>query len=246
MMDDIRPRQGLERRDYTAPVRRPAVHAPRPEPRPDHPPIPAQPAPVPEYHRPPLQPVATPHHHRPAVHQQPQHHSQNSAKKRLGKRYFGVAAALVLAIGLFTAGYIFKSKAPVNSLPQSVVAKANFNVYFPSPMPSGYIYVKKTATFQIGDVFFRFANGLKSVTVREEPLPAKKPDLSLYKGYTTFSSDTGQAAMGTSFGQPVAVVVTPTTVITFNTSGGVSPRDLKSAINNLHNIGSSNQGVTNG
>lgn len=246
MMDDIRPpRQGFERRDYTAPVRRPAAHVPRPEPV--HHPIPVQPAPTPQYHRPALEPVAAPQHHHHAATHEPRHNNNpHGAPKRLGRRYFAVAAAFVLAIGLFTAGYIFKSKAPVNSLPSSVVTKANFNVYFPSPMPSGYIYVNKTATFQIGDVFYRFANGLKSVTVREEPLPAKKPDLSLYKGYTAFSSTVGQAAMGTSFGQPVALVVTPTTVITLNTSGGVTPQDLKSAINNLRNIGSSSQGATNG
>ena len=104
-------------------------------------------------------------------------------------------------------------------------------------MPPGYIYVSKTATFQIGDVFYRFANGLKSVTVREEPLPPQKPDLNLYKSYTRFTTSIGQAAMGTSFGQPVAVILTPTTIITMNTSGGVTSQDLHTAINNFRNIG---------
>ncbi len=247
MMDDIRPpRQDLQRRDYTAPVRRPAPHPEQPARQPAQPhATPVQSYPTAQYHRPEPEPA----YHQPPAHQPPRnqhHHASTRAPKRLGRRYAVIAAILIVAAGVFTAGYIFKSKTPDKTLPSAVVAKANFIVFFPSPMPSGYIYVSKTATYQIGDIFYRFANGSKSVTVREEPLPSKKPNLTLYKGYTIFNSKIGQAAMGASFGQPVAVVVTPTTIITLNTGGGVAPKDLKTAIDNLHNIGSSSQGVSNG
>lgn len=250
MMDDIRPpRRDLERRDYTMPERRPEEHRPHPVHHPAHhepanlqtsPP----PQPSPPYHHSLAKPSAHPSfHHTVSQHQM---HAPKRWRPRLAMRYVAVAAALIISIGLFTAGYVFKTNTPDKTIPVAVVKKANFDVFFPSPMPSGYIYVSKTATFQIGDVFYRFADGLKSVTVREEPLPAKKPNLALYKGYTVFNAGAGQAALGTSFGQPVAVIVTPTTVITMNTSGGVSVDELKTAISNLHNIGSSSQGVNNG
>lgn len=108
-------------------------------------------------------------------------------------------------------------------------------------MPAGYIYMKDTATFQIGQVFYKFANGKKKVTVNEQPLTQNKPDLSLLAGYTLFDSPVGKAAVGTNLGEPTAVVVTDTTVITMNSIGGVSRQDLTSAINNLKNIGQRNQ-----
>jgi hypothetical protein len=75
------------------------------------------------------------------------------------------------------------------------------------------------------------------VTVNEQPLPETKPDLNLLAGYTQFDSPAGKAAIGMDLGEPAAVVVTPTTVITMHCVGGVSKDDLKTAVNNLKNIG---------
>src|SRR5581483_5795201 len=192
MMDDFRPsRESLERHDYSAPVRQPAAHPPRQQSMPPssetpiHQPPPHQPAAHPHhvYHRPPVSPPLQP---QPAASRQPAH----KTSKKPGLRYLGVAIGLILAAGLFTAGYIAKSHKPDKTIPQAVVSQAKYNVYFPSPMPSGYTYVSKTATFQVGSVFYRFADGLKSVTVREEPMPAKKPNLSLYAVYVNDSTTT--------------------------------------------------------
>lgn len=104
-------------------------------------------------------------------------------------------------------------------------------------MPAGYTYMKDTATFQIGQVYYKFSDGRKRVTVKEEPIADTKPNLNLLAGFTQFDSPIGKAAIGTSVGQPTAVIVTNTTVITMNTFGGVSQNDLRTAINNLKNIG---------
>lgn len=153
------------------------------------------------------------------------------------KKTAGIVAGLAIAGGLIAGGYSLKSSGSANTLPASVTQQAKFDVFFPSPMPPGYTYMKDTATFQIGQVFYKFSSGRKRVTVREEPLNGNKPNLDLLSGYTRLSSPIGQAAIGTSVGQPTAVVVTNTTVITMNSIGGVTQDDLKAAINNFKNIG---------
>lgn len=142
-----------------------------------------------------------------------------------------------IAAGLFAAGYSLKSKKVQNGIPASITAQAKYDLYFPSPMPTGYTYMSDTATFQIGQVFYKFADGRKRVTVNEQPVTGDKPDIKNLVGYTPFSSPAGKAAIGSSFGHPIVVVITPTTVITMNTTGGVSPDTLKAAAQNLKNIG---------
>lgn len=106
-------------------------------------------------------------------------------------------------------------------------------------MPSGYGYMKDTATFQIGEVFFKFSNGKKKVTVKEEATPDPAPNLSLYTGYNQYDLPIGKAVIGKSLGEPVAIVLTTHTVITLNGVGGTTPDDLLSAAKNLQIIGQS-------
>jgi hypothetical protein len=214
-MEDIRRPDRPQRRDYAIPAQ-PAhrPHAP-------HPPHPQQPV----------------HHQTP---QPPTHHQPKAHRRYGGKLLIGGGAAAI-AIGLFAGGYLLKSSNTANTIPPSIVKQANFDVYFPSPMPPGYTYMKDTATFAIGDVFYKFSNGTKRVTVKEQPINGNKPDLNLLVGYTQFDLPFGRAAVGTSIGQPAAVVVTNTTVISLNGVGGVTQNDLKAAINNFKNIGQNTQ-----
>lgn len=187
-----------------------------------------------------------PVYHRPPV-KQPVN-AQPAPPKTKGKPGLKLFTALVcLAVGglLVAAGYAFKSSEDPKTLPAQVTSRADYSVYFPSPMPDGYTYMKDTATFQIGQVFYKFSNGLKRVTVKEEPAPNPAPNLSLLAGYNQFDAPVGKAAVGTSaFGQPTAVVVTPTTVITLNGTGGVTGDELMTAIKNLKNIGRSSERKT--
>ncbi|HSW79004.1 MAG TPA: hypothetical protein VLF88_03260 [Candidatus Babeliales bacterium] len=267
-MDDIRRPQKPQRRDYAIPVRRMdpthRPHTPADHVQPHHS-QPVQPTQTPvEQASPRPGYTAHPAHH--PSHQEAPHHraeqptqmertyqSQPSAvvppappkaKRRIFKPVLLIALPFIAA-ALFAAGYSFKSKKVDNTIPPKITQQANFTVYFPSPMPSGYTYMSDSATFQIGQVFYKFSHGSKRVTVKEEPMPQTKPDLNLLAGYSQFDTAVGKVAMGNTFGETTAVVVTPTTVITMNTTGGVRPDELKSAIDNLKNIGQNNQ-KTNG
>jgi hypothetical protein len=159
-------------------------------------------------------------------------------KVKLTKKSLSIMAAIIIAATTaFGAGYLLKGSNDSDGIPASITRQVNYDLYFPAPMPAGYTYMKDTATFQIGQVFYKFANGKKRVTVNEQPLPDPKPDLNKLEGYTQFKSPVGLAAIGTDLGEPTAVVVTPTTVITMHCIGGVSQEDLKTAITNLKNIG---------
>jgi hypothetical protein len=240
-MDDIRRPQPPVRRDYALPADRPPTQFRQPAvsdyiPTPATPPVPAHPA-----HHHSQTPYHQPVHHAPAVHQSPQPlpaaHPQPAKNKKRGKMLSVTAGVLLTAAAIFGAGWMLKGTSSSQTIPQSITRQVNFSLYFPAPMPPGYTYMKDTATFQIGQVYYKFASGAKRVTVMEQPMPAKKPDLGLMSGYSLFNSAVGKAAVGDSFGQPAGVVLTPTTVITFHTVGNVSQQELKTAINNLKNIG---------
>lgn len=247
-MDDIRRPQHLKRRDYAIPAGRPPVRA--------HPQSPHQPSrphhSIPHHHpqaNPYPQPITTPvHHQAPATppprvdqpHQPIQPATTRVHSKRLklsGKAMSIIAAVIVAGAAIFGAGYLLKGSNDSKGIPASITRQVNYDLYFPSPMPGGYIYMKDTATFQIGQVFYKFANGKKRVTVNEQPMSDPKPNLSKLPGYTQFQSPVGPAAIGSDLGEPTAVVLTPTTVITMHCVGGVNSGDLKTAVNNLKDIG---------
>jgi hypothetical protein len=250
-MDDIRRPQHLKRRDYTASSGRPAAlpqpHHPPNHSSPDHQPHSPQ---QPPHHFPNhnVQPTVSAPTHQPPdplVHPHQQSlqaapapaHARPRSKNKISKKLTVVIAILLAAAAIFGAGYLLKGSNDSNGIPASITRQVNYDLYFPSPMPPGYIYMKDTATFQIGQVFYKFANGKKRVTVNEQPMPETKPNLNLLAGYTQFQSAVGKAAIGTSVGEPTAVVLTPTTIITMHCIGGVSQDDLKTAIGNLKNIG---------
>jgi hypothetical protein len=246
-MDDIRRPHQPQRRDYALPAGRPPAPQPhhRPHPAPAHqsgyrPQLAQAPEYQPHYPQPPVPPA---HHQplQPAAAHHPAAPQKTKTSKRFGSKLSIAAGGLIAAVAIFGAGYLLKGTGPQDTIPSSITRQVNYSLYFPSPMPPGYTYMKQTATFEIGDVFYKFSNGTKRVTVKEEPLNGNKPDLSLLAGYARFDLPFGQAAIGTSIGQPAAVVVTNSTVISLNGVGGVTQNDLKAAINNFKNIGQNTQ-----
>jgi hypothetical protein len=189
-----------------------------------------QPEPEPQFYRPgPYNPQSQP----------PQPQPKGEAKKTKKSPVLKILTAMVVLVtgaSLVYFGYFLKSSTSGNSIPPKIVQQAGFPVYFPSPMPNGYTYMKDTATFQIGQVFYKFANGSKRVTVNEQPLPEQPPKLDL-PGYQQFNATVGKATVGATYGVSSAEVIAGKTLISLNSSGGVTQDELKAAINSLKNIG---------
>jgi hypothetical protein len=241
-MDDIRRPQNLSRRDYSVPAHRPGPRPAPPRHAPAHLPSPASMPHAQLQGQPhtPAQPATAPHPHQSHHQPQIQTTARTKPKKRLklsGKLISVVGGIIIAAAAIFGAGYMLKGSSDSKGIPASITRQVNYDLYFPSPMPSGYTYMKDTATFQIGQVYFKFSHGKKRVTVIEQPMTDPKPNLSKLPSYTSIPSPVGQAAIGTEVGQPTAVVLAPATIITMHTVGGVSPDELKAAVANLKDIG---------
>lgn len=251
-MDDFRRRYDAPRRDYGLPARPPAPAQPV---NPSNPPVPQphhqtphrqQPAHHPEHTSRPQastdsfsspdfleQPIPR---HTPAP--QPAHHPA-PAKPRAklnSKPLKLVAAALVLIIAPLAVYHLSSAPKIKTVLPADLAKQANFSLYYPSPLPAGYVYEKTLGTYKNGQAYYMFSKGSRHIIVREQPVGSKPTDLSLLGGISRFSSPIGKAAIGTDTGQTAAIVATDTTLITINSNGYVPKDDITSAINNMEII----------
>lgn len=244
-MDDIRRPYRGERRDYALPQHRPsppsdlrpARPAPSPVPRVHHP------APDSHNHQPPQPAVhhTPPIHSRPVQHHTPQHqpirHTAARAKRRrLPKLSLNkpVVLATILAGAAIFGGYLLlKPDKQKVFTPASLAKQSSFSFYYPSPLPAGYAYVNNINTFQDGQAYYMLGKGNKHIIVHEQSASGSKLDTSSLSDPVNFTAAGGQAALGNVAGQPSGLVLTGSTFITLNTTGGVSPADLAALVNNL-------------
>ncbi len=254
-MDDIR-RPDPQRRDYSLPRAKytpdtspSAPPAPQPEvqPQPQQPIHVAQ-APAPVVEQPPITPVITDTTpaYTPAPPQdivrtpyqapapQPQPAAEPKAKVVHFFPYKYVAAGLVVLLILGAAGYFVTRPAKKAGFTADQLAKkSTFNFYYPQPIPSGYAYVTEQNAFQDGQAYFMIGKGGKHIVFHEKqsnqtaisPTSLAKPQ--------TVDTPVGKAVIGTVAGQPAANVLAGSTLISVNTTGGVTQDEVKTAVKSL-------------
>lgn len=226
MDEDLRDRFKVPRRDYTAP--QPRYRPPRTEPAPAthqppsghhassrHQTVPSQP----------MFPLAA---EQPAPRPAPHHYHRT---KRHSFRKWLIAILILGVLGGGAAAvYFYKFNKSASPIPASEVNKATFPVYYPTTLPLGYLYKPGSATSQSGLLLFKITSGSKIIAFTEQAAPAKPLDLSLLKGFNRIDAPVGSAALGSSLGQPVAIVSTRTTLVNLSTSGGASQDELRNLI----------------
>jgi hypothetical protein len=142
--------------------------------------------------------------------------------------------AAVLAVAAVFGGWLMLKPDKVKTFtPASLAKQAGFGFYYPSPLPSGYSYVNNINTFQGGQAYYMLGSGSKHIIVHEQPSSGSSLNLATLSNPVTFQAAGGKAAIGNVTGQPAGLVLTGSTLITFNTTGTVAPADLAAAINNL-------------
>lgn len=110
--------------------------------------------------------------------------------------------------------------------PATVVKQAGFPLYYPSPLPLGYGYQEGSAEVSNGLVTYRIKDGNNLVTISEQVRPPNPPVLTRLAGFTSLSTDAGNAAVGTAnTKQPLAIIVSNTTLITITGQANV-PSDI--------------------
>jgi hypothetical protein len=251
-MDDIR-RPDPQRRDYSLPranytpsANPSALPAVQPEAQAPPQPIQMAPAPAAPVPQPPITPVISDSSpdYTPAPPQdvvrtpyqapapQPQPAPQPRAKVVHFFPYKYVAAAVAVLLILGAAGYFVSRPAKKTGLSADQLAKKSaFSFYYPQPVPSGYTYITEQNAFQDGQAYFMIGKGNKHIVFHEQT-GSQLAAASLSKP-VTIQTPGGKAVVGMVAGQPAAKVLAGSTLISVNTTGGVSQDDVKTAVQSL-------------
>ena len=175
-----------------------------------------------------FKPVMRPSEQKVATNQVPankppkQRFSDIKVTRKVFKKIIAVIIGAVCT-GILIYFYIAWRQSIPTPLPTDAVSSLNFEVYYPSRIPSGYSYKKNSATSHNGVLFFKFVNGKKIITVTEQAVPPKS--LDVYKiagGYTALKISIGKAGLGTSVGWPSVIIITDSTLINITSSQGVT------------------------
>lgn len=234
-MDDFRRRYDVPRRDYGLPPEQAGVPSrPQPSQPPSSPyPQPAAPpprstesiyAPPPAEHQAPYQAD----HHRPVPHPK--------SERRFGSKKLWIIIGLALVVVVVLAVFLSRPAKPKVILPADLAKQASFSLYYPSPLPAGYVYDGNVSTFLNGQAYYEISKGTKHIVVREQASSAKSLDLSSLSKPVQVKTALGQAAVGVNTGETAALVLAGATLITINSSGQISQADVASFINNLQNL----------
>ncbi len=154
------------------------------------------------------------------------------AKKRLTFTKRGLIKILAILLGVLCIvmgvyQYIAWRHSFPPPLPKDAISSLNFKVFYPTRMPKGYRYKNDSATSHNGLLFYKFINGKKLITVTEQAAPPKNIDLhKIVEGYTDLKVTIGQAAVGTSVGNPSVIIITDTTLINITSGKGVTKNEV--------------------
>lgn len=249
-MDDIR-RPDPQRRDYSLPRANYAPPAAPSGPPPQE--VPVQPAPPGQ----PLQPVQaqppdrsftpvsqapypaaevpqevvrTPY--QPPSPQPPAAEPKSKIVHFFPYKYVATGLAAVLILG--AAGYFVSRPAKKAGFTAAQLAqKSSFSFYYPQPAPSGYSYITEQNAFQNGQAYFMIGKGNKHIVFHEQTAATAKLDTSSLSKPQMIEAPAGKAAVGTLAGQPAAKVLAGSTLISVNSTGGVSQDDVTTAVKSL-------------
>jgi len=256
-MDDIR-RPDPQRRDYSLPR---ANYAPPANPSAPLPPQPAAsaqaeqpievaqppadqaqqqpftpvaPAPTPDYTPVPSQEVTRTPYQPP----EPQVQAQAAAQPKTRIVHFFpykyVVAAVIGLLILGAAGYFVTRPAKKAGFTADELAKkSTFSFYYPNPMPAGYTYIEEQNAFNDGQAYFMIGKGGKHIVFHEKQTSGSNVTPPSSAKSQTLTTAVGKVVIGTVAGQPAANVLAGSTLISVNTTGGVTQDEVTSAVQSL-------------
>jgi len=124
--------------------------------------------------------------------------------------------AVVIAIGTVL---LFSKTSPNPPLPVTLLARIQYKVYFPDPLPSGYSLDNRSVSYQNGVLFYALKNAETSnnINVSQQQKPQQNLMLSSIVGLNPFKVSLGTAYVGAQSNTQVGILVTDTTLV--NVSG---------------------------
>lgn len=144
-----------------------------------------------------------------------------TGKDRKRKTFIVMTALFLVIIGTVILFFMSRSQAPPKQV-VSMVDSVNFPVYYPSKLPVGYSYVDSSAKFQSGFLYYKLHNGTKVITVTQQGISSNAVNLHKLPSYSSLNVPAGPAAIGISVGNPSVVIATGSTLVSLNSTKGVS------------------------
>jgi len=145
-----------------------------------------------------------------------------------------VAAGLAVLLILGAAGYFVTRPAKKAGFTADQLAKkSTFSFYYPAPMPSGYSYVTEQNAFQDGQAYFMIGKGGKHIVFHEKQSNQTAISPASLAKSQKINTSVGTAVIGSVAGQPAANVLAGSTMISINTTGGVTQDEVKAAVKSL-------------
>jgi hypothetical protein len=167
--------------------------------------------------------------------------AQNPTHTKIHRRPL-IILILVVLIGLITAGwFILSNSTDKSTIPLEIVSKLSFPAYYPSKLPAGYSYTDGSAKLQTGLFYYKLHKGTKIITVTQQPVQGSI-DLKKLPKYSSLNVPAGPAALGVSVGNPSAVIATGSTLVSINSSKGVSKDDVITVAKNIKPIKAESSG----
>jgi hypothetical protein len=137
---------------------------------------------------------------------------------------------LIIVSSLFV--YFMQAK-DSNPFPKNIRTSINFPLYYPLPLPNEYSLSKTSLKNSNGIIFYSLNNGKKTILISEQTVPSKPPDLAHIEDFKHIAVSAGDAATGLNGGQPTALLLTDTTLITITGLGGVSENNISDTLQNM-------------
>ncbi len=126
-------------------------------------------------------------------------------------------------------GYFFWRHQGKNPLLADLQTTPNFPLYYPT-LPTEFTYKKGSGSLRSGVVFFAIEKGDETTLISEQAAPTTSPPkLDDLKGFTKLAIPAGNAVIGANANQPVAIILSNTTLITINGQAN-TPSDVVSSI----------------
>lgn len=144
---------------------------------------------------------------------------------RPGRRQVIVAAvvACVVALVVFSVYRWHTADKVTISLPSDITTLAvSFPVYYPSPLPEGYMYEQGSASLQDGVLFYKLHNNMQEMLITEQVAPTNNLLLDSIVGFNGIHTANGTAYVGKNGAQPTAIIRTKSTLINISATPDVS------------------------
>lgn len=162
-------------------------------------------------------------------------HSTHSKRDKNHKLKLLVLGSSILLLLATTSSFFLFINKKADPIPGNIRNSLNFPLYYPLATPQGYQYKKDSAKVENDILFYSLQSSDKIVTVTEQAISGRIPDLTQLPGFKSLETSVGSAVSGTNAGnRPAAIILSNTTLITINGTTSVAASSVNALAQSMH------------